>query len=1381
MLSLILACTIPLEVVEKNPGVDLDGDGYIALADGGDDCADTNADVHPGAEESCNSIDDDCNGRVDDGVFESWYPDGDGDGFGSALGVVQSCLQPADYVADSTDCDDSDAESFPGAVELCSDPVDRNCDGIFAFEDNDGDGVPACEDCDDGDSSRFPGEVERCDGIDQDCDGFVDEDAVDGQIWYPDSDNDGYGTVNGSINACAEDGGPPSGYSDNTQDCNDSDRDFNPDAIESDCDDPNDYNCDGSTGGADGDNDGFVACEDCNDGDSSINPAAEELCDGVDNNCDGNVDDSGSNSITFYADADGDGYGDPSATTLSCAIPRGYVSNFQDCDDTDPTTNPAAVETCDELDNDCDGSIDNNAIDPATFYRDSDHDGYGDLNSTTQSCEVPAGYVTDSTDCDDSDAAFNPGATEDDCSDPTDYNCDGSVGFDDNDSDGFAACEECDDTDSSINPNAQEICDELDNDCDGAIDDSDSDVDTSAGSIFYADGDGDGYGDSSSTIEACAQPAGYVDNNTDCDDGDAETNPDTSWYADTDGDNYGDPTVLVQSCLQPTGYVSDRTDCDDTTSLRNPGNTEICDSVNRDEDCDNLSDNNDPSASSATKTTFYRDSDSDGYGASSSGTTQACDVPSGYDAENTDCNDGNAAISPGDSEICDASNTDEDCDGLADNNDPSALASGKTVYYLDSDSDGYGSTTPGSYCDLPSGYASNNTDCNDNNAGISPGDTEICDASNTDEDCDGLADNNDPSALAATKTTYYLDADFDGYGAAASPAAYCDLPAGYAANSTDCNDGNAGISPGDAEICDSSNVDEDCDGLADNNDPSALAATKTTYYLDSDSDGYGNPSISAAYCDLPSGYAANNTDCNDSNAGISPGDSEICDASNVDEDCDGLADNNDPSALAATKTTYYLDSDGDGYGSTTSAAYCDLPSGYAANNTDCNDSNAAISPGDDEICDASNVDEDCDGLADNNDPSALASGKTTYYLDSDGDGYGSTTSAAYCDLPSGYAANNTDCNDSNAAISPGDSEICDASNVDEDCDGLADNADSSALAAGKTTYYLDSDGDSYGSTTGASYCDIPTGYSANDDDCDDGDDQVNPGEDEYCDIDGADNDCNALSLDSGIVSLLSGSTYSDITTAFTTQPYTLPSSGSIYICDGSYTVELVSTGASTVTLVGLDGALTTILTGNDIDPVLSISATSTAIAQTITLQDITISGSQRATSGSGGSVFGGAIYLYNAGGIPTDPQLTLDGCTLTDNDADQGGAIAIGSTVTGQGGGYLLLEESVIDSNGTGETNDGGGIYIQSGLLECINSDFTANNAKHGTGGAIYIAATDAITHVDSTNCYWGVTADNNFSGSNTASDIDGAGFAVYNISGTQTVPFICTGAGCVP
>jgi uncharacterized protein YkwD len=227
---------------------------------------------------------------------------------------------------------------------------------------------------------------------------------------------------------------------------------------------------------------GFVINkDDCNDSKRKVHPFAKEQDDGLDNNCNGKIDE-GFVDIRFYADRDGDGFGDPAISILERDKPQGYVRNKLDCNDLSAEDNPEAEETIDSRDNDCDGSVDEGTD---RYYRDVDGDGFGRLTGAMDSLGPVDGYVQNADDCDDDNGGIFPGAREE--------------------------------------------FDSVDNDCDGSVDEGF--VERS----YYRDVDGDGRGDGSHSVRDTSAPEGYVTNSSDnCID---ISNPS---QADIDNDGIGD-------------------------------------------------------------------------------------------------------------------------------------------------------------------------------------------------------------------------------------------------------------------------------------------------------------------------------------------------------------------------------------------------------------------------------------------------------------------------------------------------------------------------------------------------------------------------------------------------------------------------------------------------------------------------------------------------------------------------------------------------------------------------------------------------------------------------------------------------------------------------
>ena len=651
-----------------NPAVDNDGDTF-SEEDG--DCNDRDDEIHPGAEELCDGVDNDCNEIIDDNPsdIEIYYQDMDGDGFGVEGNSILSC--PADKPI--------------GYIEA----KERN--GVVVFDCND---TPPDEETGEQNGRPIhPDAEEICDEVDNDCDEQIDEEIDTAPIWYLDNDNDSFGDIEQKLKACPVNGDePPAGYVDNSADCDDQNGTAYPNADEW-CNEVDD-NCNGVVDEAtamdaplwyaDADADGFgsvlnvvPSCNqpgielsdgtivdyvsdntDCNDSDPQVSPIGTETCDNIDNDCDGFIDegsgpDAPQDAITFYADVDSDGYGTDSQTILQCAAPFGFVSNPNDCDDFSASINPSIVENCNGIDDNCDGAVDESgALGETIFYLDVDGDGFGISTQVQSSCSQPVGYAAEYGDCDDGDA--------------------------------------------SIFPTANEVCDEIDNNCDALIDDADPAV------VFGTD---------------------------------------DVWFMDGDGDGFGIPGSFVQQCLAPQGYVDNTDDCNDTKAFQYPGAPERCN--NQDDDCDGIIDN-DP----VNMVEWYVDGDADGHGSLIDQTSLSTAYPNGYDLLacpyfdpstglpefqpgysrfNDDCNDFDPAISPSASELC-SPNVDENCDGLF-----LAGATDFNTYVVDFDMDGYANSTARpngtliyafESCLKPLGYIPYNPgdvlDCNDLDTEVHP-------------------------------------------------------------------------------------------------------------------------------------------------------------------------------------------------------------------------------------------------------------------------------------------------------------------------------------------------------------------------------------------------------------------------------------------------------------------------------------------------------------------------------------------------------------------------------------------------------------------------------------------------------------------------------------
>jgi hypothetical protein len=702
---------------------------------------------------------------------------------------------------------------------------------------------------------------------------------------------------------------------------------------------------------------------------------------------------------TWYADADGDGYGNAAYELFACYQPEGYRAiqldengyEIFDCDDSNRLVFPGAAEVCDQADNDCNSLVDEddieNLLTNAYWYRDADGDGYGNPELVITDCDPQQGYVQGEENL----------AIEH---------------------------QDCDDSNPIQNPSQVEVCDGIDNDCDGEIDGSDDDV--LPDRIWYIDEDGDGHGSNNTnidTIASCEEPEGYAGVNDDCNDSEESVHPGAlelcdgidqncniqvdegtrvTWYRDEDEDGYGaiaSVTASIEDCpdSNPVGYVLNNDDCNDDVTVggtANPNLPELCDGI--DNDCDTLIDEPD----SLDAITWYPDYDNDGFGADS-GTIQRCQQPTGHVSIGGDCNDGRSNVNPNELETC-TTGYDDNCDN--DSNDLNAINC--TNYYYDYDGDGYGDASQlECRCNSQGQFSSNNgEDCDDQLAAVSPIAVEDCNT-NYDDNCDGFVD----SLGAGNCIIYYYDYDGDGHGTEQYEC-WCQPNGVYSALSLDdCDDEDAEVSPSEIEVCDALDVDENCDGIADGAD----AVGAVAYYLDDDSDGFGNAAAILVQCDAPEDYVLDSTDCDDSRDLVNPTGIETC-STIYDDDCDG--NDNDDGAIGCSQ--YWADVDLDLFGDPNDVAcLCQDEGVYTARNeTDCDDGEVLANPDMGETC-ATAYDDNCDGDINEEDASTC----TEYFYDYDGDGYGvSSDGHCYCNSENYYSAvEGGDCNDADPTVNLG--------------------------------------------------------------------------------------------------------------------------------------------------------------------------------------------------------------------------------------------------------------------------------------------------------------------------------------------------------------------------
>ncbi len=886
-------------------------------------------------------------------------------------------------VKQTGECGCSPAATSAGAKTQCSITNDAGtCSGVRKCTLT---GLTACP-------ASTP-EAETCDGADNNCDGVTDEVGALGCVTgYPDADGDGFGKIGGVGKClCTAIGN----YTASTAtDCDDANPAIYGGAAEQ-CDNV-DNNCNGLTDeGCDDDGDGWcdgnfvvtgtpIVCPkgqgDCDDAIAGVHPTQQELCgNGLDDNCDGQTDSGGNATgcVAFYLDGDGDGFGSGSPTCACGASGLYTTSKPGDCNDDNQNVNPSKSELCgNSADDNCNGLIDEADAQGCTpYYTDDDNDGYG-VGTPLCLCAPDATHTA-------------------------------------------AKSGDCNDQASAKHPGAAEVCNGTDDDCDGVTDQAGA----TGCTMVYPDGDGDGYGLTPAGTCLCAvPPTGYAVQSGDCNDQASAAHPGAAeicdgvdnncngqidesgaqgcvqYFLDIDADGYGDASQSQCTCATTGNFTATKSgDCNDQALAIHPGALESCDG--KDNNCDGQIDE----AGAQGCTIYAPDSDGDNFGAV--GDTQCLCTPGAVynNTKATDCNDQNKAIHPGVDEVCDG--VDNNCDGVTDPNSSDGCKNG----YLDQDGDGYGTyqAVPICTCSPAPGYASLGGGCNDGNAIVHPGATEICNG--LDDDCNGAIDGNG----AGNCVTYYNDADNDGFGVGAGFCMCAPFGTLSATAGADCNDNKAAIYPTAPEVC--NDVDDNCNSQTDE-------GVKATYYADGDNDGYG-VGVGSVLCAANGTYKVTaNGDCNDGSANVHPNAVETCNS--LDDNCNGQTDE----GLAGS---YYADVDKDGYGTGNPVTACSAGGLYTAVlGGDCNDNNLAIYPNANEACDG--LDNNCNGQTDE------GISTQTYYLDADKDGYGVGGAISACGpLGSNTATQPGDCLDSNAAVNPAHGEVCN-NGLDDDCSGVVD-------------------------------------------------------------------------------------------------------------------------------------------------------------------------------------------------------------------------------------------------------------------------------------------------------------------------------------------------------